>query len=728
MRVTKSRLRARRSGRRRTEARAWYAAPLGMDLDAREDGARAPARHDGHAPSRAYAWAIFLGAFLAFEVQLVLAKALLPWFGGAPAVWTTCMLFFQALLLAGYAWAHAAVRFLGPRAQGGLQLGLIALAVAVLPIVPTAPEHDPSAAPVAAILALLGSTVALPCLVLSSSSPLLSAWFARAGGGARPYRLYALSNAGSMLALLAYPLLVEPLLSLRQQQYAWSAAFAVFALLSAWCVRDAWRAPSVAVVPDAQAETPSPSARERFLWLVLPMCAVVLLLAVTNHLCQEVAVVPLLWVVPLALYLFSFALTFESERWYRRSWCLPVLILTLFLLGQATSLGGHVGIRYAVPVYSLGLFVLCLFCHGELAARRPAARHLTAYYLWIALGGALGGVFVSLLAPRLFRGFDELYVGLLLCAALATGFAFRDPAYRRARGRWNPSLLALIVATGVIGMLLGGRLSLRSRPGRQELRDFYGTLKIEDRPASDGSGSVRFLAHGNTRHGQQFLAPERRAEPTTYYGPASGIGLLLREMQGEAPMRVGLIGLGAGTLASYGRAGDAYCFYELSPLVIEVARREFTFLADSAAAIEVVPGDARLALQREEPRGYDVLVVDAFSSDAIPVHLLTREAFELYARHLAPRGVLALHVTTRHLDLGPLIQSLAQATGQLAFEVLSAADEDRGQLDARWILVAAERSRLERPRLLAAGRLLEGADLPRPWTDDHSNLLQVINK
>jgi SAM-dependent methyltransferase len=695
-----------------------------MDLDAREERAR-PTDHDGPAQSRAHAWAIFLGAFLAFEVQLVLAKALLPWFGGAPAVWTTCMLFFQALLLAGYAWAHAAVRFLPPRAQGGLQLGLLALALAVLPIVPAAPEHDPSGVPVAAILALLGRTVALPYLVLSASSPLLSAWFARAGGGARPYRLYALSNAGSMLALLAYPLLVEPLLSLRQQQLAWSAAFAVFALLSAWCVRDAWRTPSVPGVP-AAAEAPSPSTRARLLWLVLPMCAVILLLAVTNQLCQGVAVVPLLWVVPLALYLLSFALTFESERWYRRSWCLPVLILTLFVLAQATSLGERVGIRYAVPVYSLGLFVLCLFCHGELAARRPAARHLTAYYLWIALGGALGGVFVSLLAPRLFRGFDELYVGLLLCGALAGAFAFRDPAYRPARGPWHPSLLALFLATGVIGLLLGGRLALRSRPGRQELRDFYGTLKIEDLPTRDGSGSVRYLTHGGTRHGQQFLAPERHAEPTTYYGPASGIGLLLRELQGPAPMRVGLIGLGAGTLASYGRAGDAYCFYELSPLVIEVARSEFTFLADSAAVIEVVPGDARLVLQREEARGYDVLVVDAFSSDAIPMHLLTREAFELYARHLAPGGMLALHVSTRHLDLGPLVQSLAQAAGRLAFEVLSPADEDRGQLDARWILVSAERARLERPRLLAAGRFLEGTDLPRPWTDDHSNLLQVM--
>ncbi|MSR61384.1 MAG: hypothetical protein EXS08_02900 [Planctomycetes bacterium] len=670
--------------------------------------------------------AIFLGAFLTFAVQLVLAKALLPWFGGAPAVWTTCMLFFQALLLAGYAYAHGAVRFLGPRAQGALHLALLALALLCLPIVPAAPSGAPGATPVSAILLVLGGTVGLPCLVLSASSPLYAAWYARASGGAPPYRLYALSNAGSLLALLAYPLLVEPWLTTRTQELAWSVAFGAFALLSAGCVRSAWRAPRLAPLAQEGSDAPAPRARERALWLGLPLCATVLLLAVTNHLCQEVAVVPLLWVVPLALYLLSFVLPFASERGYRRAWCLPILILTLVALAQATTMGARVGILLALPVYGGGLFVACLFCHGELAAHRPAARHLTAYYLCIAGGGALGGVFVSLLAPLLFRGFDELYVGLLLCAALASALAFRDPAYRRPRGPWHPSLVALFVVTGVLALLLGSRLAQRSRPGLRELRDFYGTLKLEDFPAPDGAGSIRRLTHGATYHGLQFLAPERRAQPTTYYGRDSGIGLLLSELATAPPLRVGIIGLGAGTLAAYGRADDAYRFYELSPRVIEVAHEAFTFLADSKAALEVVPGDARLALQREEPQRFDVLVLDAFSSDAIPVHLLTREAFALYARHLAPGGVLALHVTTRRLDLGPLIQSLVQGSGQLAFEILSPADEPSGTLAARWILLSSERAWFERPSLLAAGHALDPAALARPWTDDYSNLLQVL--
>lgn len=693
-----------------------------MASDGMEDVASAPART--RAASLAYAWAIFLGAFLLFEVQLVLAKAVLPWFGGAPAVWTTCMLFFQVLLLAGYAYAHAAVRFLAPRAQGGVQLGLLLLALACLPIVPTEPQGDPSAAPVAAILGLLGRTVALPYLVLSASSPLLQAWFVRESGAA-PYRLFALSNAGSMLALLAYPLVVEPLLTTHEQQLAWSLAFAVFALLSAWCVRSAWRAPGPRGAPEPALAAP-PGARERLLWFALPMCAAILLLAVTNQLCQDVAVVPLLWVVPLALYLLSFTLAFESERWYRRSWCLPVLILTLIVLAQAASLGARAGVRYAVPVYSLGLFVLCLFCHGELAALRPAPRHLTAYYLWIAAGGALGGVSVSLLAPRLFRGYDELPLGLFLCAALATTLAVRDPGLRRARGPWHPLLVGLLVVTGAIGLLAGARLALRSRPGLLELRDFYGTLRVEDLPAPGGRGSIRYLTHGGTRHGQQFLAPERRAEPTTYYGRESGAGLLLSELQGAAPMRVGLIGLGAGTLASFGRAGDVYRFYEISPRVIEVAQHQFSFLSGSAAEIEIVPGDARLTLQREPARAYDVLVLDAFSSDAIPVHLLTRQAFELYASHLAPGGVLAMHVTTRHLDLGPLLQGQARSMGLQAFEILSPASEERGTLDARWILLCSDRALLERPRLRAAGHPLDCAPLARPWTDDYSNLLHVL--
>ena len=676
--------------------------------------------------------AVFLGAFLLFQVQLVSAKALLPRFGGSPAVWTTCMLFFQAVLLAGYAYAHGTSRSLAPRAQAWLHLGLSALALLCLPIAPRA-DATGTTAPVLAILALLARSVALPAFLLSASSPLLQSWAARAAGvqaGSGAYRLYAWSNAGSMLGLVAYPLVVEPFLPAGAQEIAWSGAFAGFLLLSAWC---AWRAAATgpgATPIDAGAKplTALPALRQSLTWLALSACSSTLLLATTNQMCQEVAVVPLLWVVPLALYLLSFLLPFSGERWYGRAWCLPVLVLALVAMAQATALGARAGILYAVPVYSLGLFTCCLFCHGELAARRPDARHLTAYYLLIALGGALGGVFVSLAAPLLFRGYDELYVGLLGCALLAAGVVLKDPA-RRGRGprALNPVAPALLVAALLIGLALASRVLTRTRPGITELRSFHGALRIQDVSLPSGAGSVRYLTHGRTFHGLQFLAPERRSEPTTYFGRTSGIGILLAELAAEGPVRVGIIGLGAGVLAAYGRAGDTYRFYELDPLVIEVARREFTFLSASPAVIEVVPGDARLSLEHERDQRFDLLVLDAFSSDAIPVHLLTREAFALYDRHLEPDGVLALHVTTRHLDLGPLIEAQARAEGKSAWEILSAADEGQGLLDARWVLVGTDDSRLARPRIRAAGRrLAERVEPIRPWTDDYSNLLAVL--
>jgi hypothetical protein len=403
------------------------------------------------------------------------------------------------------------------------------------------------------ILSRLIRSVAVPYVVLCASVPLLQAWFAAARTSRAPYRLFALSNAGSMLALLSYPFVVEPWLTSRSQEIVWSWAFGCFALLCALCVRERWNAsggsaseatPS-AVATHGAATGGAPGQRSRLLWLALPACASTLLLAVTNQICQEIAVVPLLWVLPLGLYLLSFILCFESERWYSRSWCLPLLVLTLAVMAQAATLGARAGIAYALPVDSIGLFVCCMFCHGELAARRPPQRHLTSFFLHVALGGALGGVFVSLLAPMLFEGFDELYVGLLACGALALAFAASSPAYRsRGRGRWHPLVPALALVVGVIGLLLGARLTSRTPPGSSELRNFYGILRVQDLPAPDGVGHVRYLTHGGTRHGQQFLDTERRTRPTTYYGSTSGIGILLDDWP-RPGRRLGIVGLGA---------------------------------------------------------------------------------------------------------------------------------------------------------------------------------------
>ncbi len=678
--------------------------------------------------SLACAGAIFLGAFLLFQVQPIVAKAILPRYGGAPAVWTTCMLFFQTLLLGGYAYAHASASRLKPRAQAVLHVVLLGAALATLPISPKPGEVAGAAeAPMAEILVLLLRAVAAPYFLLASTSPLLQSWSA-AGGGGSPYRLYALSNVGSMLALLSYPVAIEPWLTTHQQQVVWSYAFGGFALLSALSVRLAWKATPSVPKPDEAPAAP-PTVRQRLMWLALPACASTLLLAVTNQMCQEVAVVPFLWLIPLTLYLLSFILPFESDRWYSRTWCVPVLMLVLIVLTSAAAMGARAGILYGVPVYSVGLFICCLFCHGELAARRPAPRYLTSYYLLMSLGGALGGVFVSLVAPLLFRGFDEIYVGLAACGALAAGIAITDPSNIIAGKRmFNPMHLWLVAVVGIVVFVLGLRLAQRARPGLQELRDFYGTIRVAELPSE--RGAIRFLTHVGTRHGQQFMDPERRRTPTSYFTGRCGIGILLNELATAPPRRMAIIGLGAGILATYGREGDFIRYYELSPRMIDVARKDFTFLADSKARTEVVPGDARLSLEREtsEPP-YDILVGDAFSSDAIPAHLLTREAFQLYARRLKPDGILALNVSTRHLDLGPLIKGLAASIGRSAVEIETEKDDEGDPLNARWILITSDASIFERPGIKAVAKdPSSGRPAPRLWTDDYSNLFQVLKK
>ncbi|MCK6447224.1 MAG: fused MFS/spermidine synthase [Planctomycetes bacterium] len=676
---------------------------------------------------------VFLGAFLLFQVQPLVAKSILPWFGGAPAVWTTCMLFFQALLLGGYAYAHASTTKLTPRTQAVVQLALLALAAATLPILPSdASRPTGDEAPVPAILRVLASSIGLPYFALAGSGPLLQAWFARSRRGASPYRLYALSNAGSLLGLVGYPFAIEPWLSTRTQAWLWSASFVGFALLSALAVRAAWStfgAPTATNTSlGAAPASPKPTWRQRASWTGLAATASALLLAVTNQMCQEVAVVPLLWVVPLALYLVTFVLCFESERWYSRSWNLPVLILSLTVLTQAAALGAKVGIWYGVPIYSLGLFVICMFCHGELAARRPGPEHLTGFYLTLALGGVLGGLFVALLAPLVFDGFDELYVVLFVVGLLALAFVWEPRAVRVAKRRtWHPALPALVAVVLIIGALFTMRMLVRSQPGSSETRNFFGILRVQDLPTPDGSGAMRYLTHGGTRHGQQYQDDARRREPTTYYGSSSGIGVLLGELASAPPLRVGLVGLGAGVIAAFGRPGDVYRYYEINPAVITIAKRDFTFLADSRATIEMVEGDARLALERERDRRFDVLVLDAFSSDAIPLHLLTVEAFELFLARLEPDGVLALHLTSRHLDLGPVVAGIAGELGLATIEITTPEDDSRALLDARWILVARSSAALERPRVAAAGRPLELAGKsPLVFTDDYSNLFAVL--
>jgi SAM-dependent methyltransferase/MFS family permease len=665
-----------------------------------------------------YAVTIFLSSFLLFLVQPLIARLILPWFGGSAAVWTTCMLFYQALLLAGYAYAHALERLPRGRLQPLIHTVLLAAAVASLPIAPAegwkpAGEDEP----ISRILLLLAVTVGLPYFLVASTSPLLQAWFARARPGENPYRLYAVSNLASLIALVGYPFVVEPFLAGRAQVTFWSWLFAVFAAL---CAVLAWLTPRREVVLEQPLAVRAIENRDLLLWLGLSATGSVLLLAVTNHLTQNVAAVPLLWIAPLTLYLLSFIIAFSGGNWYRPDLLWP---LVLAWLGAMAWLVVDADLHFNLPmqlgVFLPGLFLACLFCHGELYRLRPPPRQLTAFYLIVSAGGVIGGLLVAVVAPLAFSGYYELGIGLVVLAVLAT-LRFSELG-RLASG----ASLVLLLAT-VISATYDARR--HHQDVRVSERGFYGVLRVKEYGAPGEPLHLRRLVHGAIMHGEQYLHDSRRRMTTTYYVESSGIGAAIRSRESDGPLRVGVIGLGTGTLAAYGRPGDVYRFYDIDPRVIEIARTEFTYLADSAATIELALGDARLALEREAPQRFDILAVDAFSSDAIPVHLITQEALGVYLEHVKPDGIVAFHVSNRFLDLVPVVARLAQEHGAHAVLVRDEPDED-AQLGARsdWVLVSREPAALERPAIVQAGAE-PAPQRPewRTWTDDYSNLFQIL--
>ena len=759
-----------------------------------------------------YALSILVSAFLLFQVQPVIARIILPWFGGSAAVWTTCLMFFQLDLLLGYLYAHALVR-LRPRAQMLTHLALLLASAALLPIHPSA-AWKPTASdePILRILAMLAATVGLPYFVLSATGPLLQAWYARRGAGASSYRLYALSNAGSVFALWSYPVLFEPVFSAHRQAGIWSSTYAVFLVL---CGLTAIRS---ARIPEARAEmesadTPKPAPRLYLMWLLLPACASTLLLAVTNHLNQNVAPIPLLWILPLSAYLLSFILCFGNLRWYRRTPYFLLLAAALAAMAYCSlseTAYYEMPVRTGIAVFVAGLFVCCMVCHGELARLKPPARYLTHFYLTIAAGGALGGLFVGLVAPLLFNAYYELSLGLLATAALAVvaARAHRDRAWQRhllpasrclpalaafaaagyaaypmqrwiasparaavERLHWKPAdgfdrwvverailigaVLTLVALRGdwkfrwtrragrwaafcieLGALLLAGYIGYQTRyltSGAQLMvRNFYGALRVHNSgPPSDWT-ATRSLTVGIINHGEQFLNPARRDSPTTYFGPSSGIGLAIRAKQITGPIRVGVIGLGVGTIAAYGREGDDYRFYELNPIVVRLsapdpptAPPQFTFLADCKALHDVVTGDGRLSLERESPQRFDVLAIDAFSSEAVPIHLLTHEALILYFRHLKPDGILAVNISNRFVDLAPVVDGEARAMSKIDCVVESDDDDPQDLLAAKWMLITSPAAGFGQ-LILDKSAVVPPARNIRLWTDDYSNLFQIV--
>jgi SAM-dependent methyltransferase len=664
------------------------------------------------------------------------AKEILPWFGGSAGVWTTCMLFFQLSLLGGYAYAH----WLSHSRHRWVHIVVLAASVLMFRIIPSdwwkpADGQDP----IFRILCLLTATVGLPYFTLASTSPLLQSWYARQHRAGMPYRFFALSNFASMLALLSYPVAVEPRLSLHAQAWGWSAGFLICTALNYGLFRQsAVFSTDGADGADGEPALPEapPGKRVRVIWVLLPACASALLLAVTNHITQNIAAIPLLWVLPLGVYLLSFILTFEGTRWYHRRSFLALFAVALGAMGYAADQRSDLDdIRVLVPVFMAGLFVCCMVCHGELARSRPSPRWLTSFYLRVALGGALGGLFVAILAPAVFPALVEFPLLLTFTPAailwlLATdstrATAMPRQGWRRVPGLRGipPRILWILSLAGVIalgGYLVKGEWT-ELASARLLSRNFYGALRVAD----DAQFGVRELAHGTISHGEQYLDPAKRRRPLTYYAPGTGIGMLMTDLAKRGPIRLGVIGLGTGSMAAWGRVGDTVRFYEINERVLYIARTQFTFLADCGSRVDVVLGDARLSLEREPSQRFDVLVVDAFSGDSIPVHLLTREAFAVYFRHLKPDGILAVHVSNSYLDLSPPVAALARGLGREAHLVENEEDDTTRTFPADWVLVGDHES--ERfPWIKNTETEIAPSPGLRIWTDDFSNLWQILS-
>ncbi|HKW56716.1 MAG TPA: fused MFS/spermidine synthase [Candidatus Acidoferrum sp.] len=667
-----------------------------------------------------FAATVFQGAFLLFLIEPLIGKMILPWFGGGAAVWATCLVFFQTALLLGYSYADATSRRLAPGRQAAVHIALLIVSLVCLPIAPQAFWRTHTGVdPAWRILGLLTFSIGLPFVLLSATSPLVQTWHARKAPRRSPYALFSLSNFASLLALLSFPFLIEGRLASRRQAQLWSILYVVFVAcctIAAWLNRHSRKAAPAIGQEAGQANSAAPTMRTKLLWLALSACGSMMLLAVTNHLSDNVAPVPLLWVLPLALYLLSFAMVFARRPLYSR-W-----LVTRFLAVALGAAGYAIydptvaqALQIGVPLFCLAFFIVCLFCHGELALLKPPARYLTSFYLMLALGGALGAVCIGLVAPHVLTGVYELPIVLLLAALSAAILLWREG--------WS----AQIFWTGVTAALALA-LAYNVRTTRKNIvfatRSFYGALRVEELRTTGGT-RYRELLHGTIKHGAQFLAFPENRNPTTYYGRKSGVGLALRFCC-DGPKRVGVIGLGAGTLAAYGKAGDTFRFYDINPQVADIARAWFTFLKQSPAQTEIILGDARLSLEHEASQQFDVLVVDAFSGDAIPVHLLTREAFALYFRHVKPGGILAVHTSNTYLNLSPVVKLLAEDAGY-ATRFIASDDYDAELIAAAdWVLVTRNETFLNVPETFAGSANIAVPPRLRLWTDDQNSLFEVL--
>jgi hypothetical protein len=669
-----------------------------------------------------YAATIFLAALLLFFIEPVAAKELLPLLGGASAVWVTCLVFFQLMLLIGYGYAHWLTLRLSAAQQANVHCVLLTLAAAVALIQASIPLSLRSAVehPAASVFLMLGATVGLPVIMLAATGPLLQAWLSRQQSGRIPYKMFALGNAGSLLALALYPTTVEPTLTLRFQRVSWAVGFIFFAILCGAVARSERK--SDFLTPDEDEALPGDSDRpssRKALWFLLPMIGGIQLSAVTEHLTQNVATIPLLWLAPLAAYLMTFILAFDAPSLYRRSFLSRLSALLLGGLGyMLTQTNLSLPIAVNILFYLLELFVVCYFFHAETYALRPQRRSaITHFYLAIAAGGVAGSFLIGIVCPLLFSGNYDLTIAFALSAIAAIVVTWSDDWGQRML--WGTEAVLLCVLVFLLHTAYQRNSILLER-------NFYGSLRVTQSQIPPQATVARTLLNGSVRHGGQWFAPEFRHLPTTYYARDSGIGLTLDNCCVGRHKNVGVIGLGAGTLAAYSQAGDRFMFYDVNPLVQSIAQNLFTYLRDSPAKIDILTGDARTSLTDQPVQHFDVLVIDAFSGDAIPVHLLTKEAVDLYRKHLAPGGILAFHISNQYLDLAPEISLLARAEGMQARLVHSLANESVGESSATWALVTDSAAFFGNPKVASFSKAMPVQPGLHLWTDEYSSLLPLL--
>ncbi len=691
-----------------------------------------------------FAVSVFLSAFLLFQIQPMIGKFILPGFGGTSAVWSTVLMFFQILLTGGYAYAYWLIDRGPNRKRIMIHIALLTASLVIMLVLalsrqwPTVPgqswQSASTADPVWEICKLLGISVGLPYFLLATNSTLMQAWYRRTKLQRAPYFLYALSNAGSILGLVGYLLIAEPGLTLHEQGLAWSAGYLLFALLAGYGAFRSLRTRPEPVKNPGKEVVAGPGIGVRAMWLALSACTSSLLLATTSQLTQEVAVIPFLWVLPLTLYLLTFILAFSSERWYSRQVFIFVFVGATILFGRALVYGSILDVVSQIMFLSAGLFTACLVLHAELYRLRPQANYLASFYLYIAVGGALGGICVTLIAPAIFRGYWELPLGFLLSWTLFAVIHTFDKI--RVTATWRRHLNSALIIYGVIFAAIVAYSHIEADLADSMFieRNFYGVVRVTKAQIGEPGLDVIQMTHGVTVHGVQLVSAESRDQPTTYYTAQSGVGLgIIHHPQRGRGMRVGVLGLGIGTLAAYGQDGDVYRFYEINPMVIGLANGDggyFTFLKDSPASVEIVPGDARLSLERELAEGlrqdFDVLALDTFDSDSIPVHLIDKQAFEIYLQHLKPAGILAVHASNRHFDFVPVVWKLAQHF-ELHMVLIQNPENELGGLSSTWLLLSREASVLSDPQIERyATRLDDYTSNIRLWTDDYSNPMQIL--